>query len=153
MQSEIGGERFRRLTALQLLLAGIGVLVVLRLGYIQLIQHGRYTAQAASEHLRKYEVPAARGQLFLRDHGTKVPLTLNQTLKLVYADPSIVSDKPATARKLAAVTGQPAEKYTQAMAAGGEYVVLETKVKDELALKPFSKREWRRFAPIPVVWW
>jgi cell division protein FtsI/penicillin-binding protein 2 len=121
------------LTGLQLLLAGFGVLVVLRMGYIQLVQHGHYVTQAANEHLRKYEVPAARGQIFLRDGDTKVPLTLNQTLKLVYADPSIVVDPGETARKLAEVTGQPADKYAKAIAAGGEYVVLETKVKDDLA--------------------
>lgn len=122
-----------RIDYLRFLLIGLGVLVVLRLGYIQLVQHSHYAALAASEHQRKYEVAADRGEIYLQDGETAVPLALNQSLKLVYADPSLIEDKQGTANKLASATGQPASKYVEAMAKGKEYAVLETRVDSRTA--------------------
>ncbi len=125
----------RRLFTLRLLLFGLGILVLARLGYLQIVQHGYYTALAAGEHQRKYELPAARGQIYLQDGDTKVPLALNQTLKLMYADPSIIVDKADTARKLSAVTGQPPERYIDAMSKAKEYAVLQARLDEATATK------------------
>lgn len=124
-----------RLRGLQIFLVLIGVAVLLRLGYLQIIRHDHYTAMAASEHNRKYEVPAARGQIYLQDGETKVPLALNQTLKLLYADPSLIQNKQAVADKLAAATGEPAAQYVKAMEGGKEYAVLKTRVDESTAAK------------------
>ncbi len=99
------------------------------------MRHGHYAALAAGEHQSKYELPAARGQIYLRDGDTKVPLALNQTLSLVYADPSLIKDRAATAKKLASVTGEPASTYITAMASAKEYAVLKSKVPQAMADK------------------
>lgn len=123
----------RRLSSLHILLIVLGAMTFARLGYLQIVKNGEYRALALAEHQRKYEMPAARGQIYLQDGQTKVPLALNQQLKLLYADPSIIGDKPATAARLAAVTGEPAQKYIEAMQNGKEYAVLKTRVTEEMA--------------------
>jgi cell division protein FtsI/penicillin-binding protein 2 len=125
----------KRLRSLHILLFALGALVVVRLAYLQVILNGHYTALAAQEHQRKYELPAARGQIFLRDGDTKVPLALNQTLKLVYADPSIIVNKSETANRIASVTGKPASEYLNAMENGKEYAILQTRVNEDTATK------------------
>jgi cell division protein FtsI/penicillin-binding protein 2 len=124
-----------RLRWLYVVLVVCGVLIGLRLAYLQIWQHGRYANLAANEHLRKYEVPAERGQIYLMDGSTKVPLALDQTLKLLYADPTMVKNKTATANALAAATGDPASTYLKDLEEPGEYVVLKGRVDDSLATK------------------
>ena len=124
-----------RLTWLYVLLGFLGVLIVGRLAYLQIIEYHHYVTLASGEQQRKYEVPADRGQIYLLDGGTKVPLALNQTLKVVYADPSIISDKAATAQKLASVTGDPASQYLTALDEGKDYAFLKGRVDDTLASK------------------
>ena len=87
MQRQTGLHGISRLRSLHLLLFILGGIAVARLAYLQVWQHSHYAALAANEHQRKYEVAADRGQLYLKDGDTDVPLALNQTLKIVYADP------------------------------------------------------------------
>ena len=125
----------RRLGYFPALLVLFGLVLMARLFYLQVLSHGRYTAQATREHTRKYEVPARRGELYVQDNGGLAPLALNQTLKLMYADPRYVTDKPGTAAKLAAVTGGSADEYEQRLENGIEYAVLADKVPSDVADK------------------
>lgn len=131
-----------RVSSLRYVVVALGLLIASRLVYLQIFQHGHYRQLALSEHLRKYEIPAARGQIYVKDGDNKVPLALNQTLKLVYADPSIIDDKAGTANKLAAATGDPAQKYLDALNKGREYAVLKTRVDENMA-KAISKLHLR----------
>ncbi len=106
----------------------LGALVFLRLIDIQLLQHHHYATLASNEHQSKYELPASRGEVYLQDNGVKVPLALNQTLKMLYADPSQVTDKKKTAEALAQITGDNAQSYLDALNKGHEYAVLKTKL-------------------------
>jgi cell division protein FtsI/penicillin-binding protein 2 len=135
MQRQTGYSGFSRLRSLHLLLFILGGVAVARLAYLQVAQHDHYAALASNEHQRKYEVAADRGQIYVEDGDTKVPLALNQTLKIVYADPSIISDKTGTAAKLASATGDPADGYVKALNNGTEYAILKTKVSEGMASK------------------
>jgi cell division protein FtsI/penicillin-binding protein 2 len=117
------------------LLAVFGVVLVGRLFYLQVIQHAAYLAQASVEHTRKYEVPARRGELYVRDGSGVSPLALNQTLKLLYADPRYVGDKAEVARRLAAVTGASADMYLKRLEQGIEYAVLDERLSSDVATK------------------
>ncbi|HUC20610.1 MAG TPA: penicillin-binding protein 2 [Candidatus Polarisedimenticolaceae bacterium] len=125
----------QRLDWLYISVVLLGILTVGRLFYIQIIQHNHFAQLAVNEHQRKYEVPAERGQIYLLDGDTKVPLALNQRLKLLYADPSIISDKRGTAERLASATGQPVTKYLKAMEQGKEYALLESRINAKTADK------------------
>jgi cell division protein FtsI/penicillin-binding protein 2 len=117
------------------LLALVGALFVLRLAYLQIVRHGALAAQANNEHSRKYEVPARRGEIYVYDGDQRAPIALNQTLKVVYADPRYVDDKHKTAQKLASALGGDAAKYEDMMDHAKEYVELATRVPVNTATK------------------
>jgi cell division protein FtsI/penicillin-binding protein 2 len=119
----------RRLGYFNLILVAFGVALVARLFYLQIVRHSHYAAQASAEHTRKYQVPARRGELYLRDGEGTTPIALNQTLRLVYADPRYVEDKPGTAAKLAGVLGGKASDYESRLGQGIEYAVLAQRVR------------------------
>jgi cell division protein FtsI/penicillin-binding protein 2 len=121
----------RRLGYFNLILVAFGVALVARLFYLQIVRHSHYAAQASAEHTRKYQVPARRGELYLRDGEGTTPIALNQTLRLVYADPRYVEDKPGTAAKLAGVLGGKASDYESRLGQGIEYAVLAQRVPRE----------------------
>jgi stage V sporulation protein D (sporulation-specific penicillin-binding protein) len=131
-------QQKQRLNWLQVFVFGLGILVAARLVVLQVVQHNHFTNLANKEHLRKYEVPADRGAIYVQDGDVKVPLALNQTLKLLYADPSIIPDdkRAATAKALAAVTGASASDYLNLINdKHREYVVLAQKIDDSSAQK------------------
>lgn len=125
----------RRLAWLISCLAIFGVILFARLFYLQIVLHSHYAKEATIEHTRKYEVPAKRGQLFTNDSGILAPVALNQTLKLLYADPRFVSDKPGTAKKLAAITGGSAANYQKRLEKGIEYAILDDRLSAGVATK------------------
>lgn len=134
MQSQTDNlQNRRRMFWLFVVMTVLGSLIFLRLVELQIIQHAHYRNLALGEHQRKYEVPAKRGEIYLIDNGVKVPLALNQTLKLLYADPSLVKDKADASQKLAAITGDPAQTYLAALNKGHEYAVLRKKVSSSIA--------------------
>ncbi len=101
-----------------------GFIIAVRLVQIQLLQHNYYLIKAASIHQRKYEIPAKRGELFIHDGENTAPLVLNETLKLLYADPTFITDKVKTARAIAEVLGESPERIYGLLGKGGEYEVL-----------------------------
>ena len=123
----------RRLAWLISSLAFFGVVLFGRLFSLQILSHSYYAKQASIEHIRKYEVPARRGQLFTEDSGILAPLALNQSLKILYADPRFVTDKAGTAKKLAAITGGDVAKYQQRLENGIEYAVLDERLNSDQA--------------------
>lgn len=135
MQLRVTGSTGFRLRSLIFLMFLLGGIAVARLVYLQVIKHDHYAAMAHSTQQRKYEVPASRGQIYLHDGDQKVPLALNQTLKLIYADPSIIPNREETARKLAEATGDNPQVFIDAMKDKKEYAVLKTRVNDQLANK------------------
>lgn len=125
----------RRLGYFKLLIVGLGLVLLGRLSYLQIVMHGAYQVQAANEHTHKYGIPAKRGELYVHDGDTLKPLVLNQTLHLLYADPRYVEDKAATAKQLAAVTGAQAADYQKRLEQGIEYTVLDRRLSNDVADK------------------
>lgn len=118
----------RRLTILKPILVAAFALVVARLVQLQVVDHDRYQALAAKSHLRKFEIPAKRGQIYLTDGEATSPVALNQTQKILFADPSFIKDKPKTAQMLASITNKSAQDYLNLLNKPGEYVVIEPKL-------------------------
>ncbi len=125
----------RRLGYFTILVGALGVVLVSRLVYLQVVRHAHYSAQASREHTRKYAVPAKRGELYVEDGAGTSPVALNQQLTLMYADPRFVGDKPEVARKLAEATGGSAVDYEKRLGSGIEYTVLANRLSSEAAAK------------------
>ncbi len=82
-------NRTRILAILTLSLMG---LFVVRLFYLQIIQHDHYMLLANSEQLRQRELPAVRGEIYGLDGDKPIKLVLNQTVYTVWADPKAIED-------------------------------------------------------------
>lgn len=81
------GSRERVLAVLML---SIMAVFVVRLFYLQVIQHDYYKGLAYREQYKQLDLPAARGQIYAMDGQKPVPLVLNQTVYTVIADPYLV---------------------------------------------------------------
>ncbi len=125
----------RRLSILSAGVVLFGLILVSRLFSLQVLQHASYLAQAFKEHTSEYAVPARRGELYLHNGDSVSPVVLNQTLKLLVANPSQISDKAAVAAKIAAVTGSPAADYLDRLNKGNKYAVLADRVPTDVAAK------------------
>jgi cell division protein FtsI/penicillin-binding protein 2 len=125
----------RRLTYLIGALALFGGLLALKLMYLQIIMHSHYALQATQDQTRKYEIPASRGEIYDLAGKTVTPLVLNQTLQVVWVDPTEVKDKTATATALAGVLGGNPATYLDKINHAIKYVELATRVSADQAAK------------------
>ena len=95
------GSRSRILAAVVL---GIVAIFVIRLFYLQIIQHDHYVALATEEQQNRFVIPAKRGEIFAKSGDTPVQLVMNEKVYTVFADPVTISDKVKvvdTMRKIA----------------------------------------------------
>jgi len=79
-----------------------GLIVVLRLGQIQLANHEEYVARAVRQQERTLSLTPVRGSIY--DTKGRI-LAESVTAESIYADPQAVTDPAAAARLLAGITG------------------------------------------------
>jgi cell division protein FtsI/penicillin-binding protein 2 len=118
----------RRLGYFTGVLVVFGVVLFLRLFYLQVIEHDYYMTEATSEQQHKYVIPATRGDLYVHDGNGTSPIALNETLSVMYADPRYIKDKSAVAQKLASATGGSVSSYLSSLNAGIDYALLANKL-------------------------
>lgn len=78
---------------------------VLRLFYIQVVQHSKYVAQADAEQIKQFTLHAKRGEIYAMDGATPVKLVMNETVYTVWADPTMVTDENAVISALNKIAG------------------------------------------------
>lgn len=83
------GSRSQILAGFILIVAAI---FVVRLFYLQVIQHNHYKELAESEQVQKETIYAKRGEIYALSGNTPVKLVLNETVYTVYADPAVITD-------------------------------------------------------------
>ena len=104
---------------------------LIRVFYLQIIQHEHYKTAAQSDQYKEYEINAPRGTISAYDGDRTVPIVLNQTLYTVYADPQLVKDIDKTAAKVHEVLGGDIDKYKESMSADNRYQVLAKQVPED----------------------
>lgn len=65
---------------------------VLRLFYLQILQHSMYTELARASQQRQFVIPAERGKIYMMDGRALAPVVLNRMIYTVIADPQAVED-------------------------------------------------------------
>jgi cell division protein FtsI/penicillin-binding protein 2 len=78
---------------------------VVRLFYIQVVQHDYYVEQADSEQMKKFTLHAQRGEIYTMDGDTPTKLVMNETVYTVWADPTEVEDVDKVVEVLNRVAG------------------------------------------------
>lgn len=86
-----------------------GILLILRLGYLQIMQYGLYSLYASDQHELAKKLLPTRGQILVRDRadGTLHPLATNKLVWQVYAVPKEMKDPAAAAHALSSALGLP----------------------------------------------
>jgi len=103
---------------------------VVRLFYLQIIQHDHYVGLANQEQLKQLVIPAKRGEIYAMDGNTPVKVVLNETVYTVFADPKIVEDSQKIIDTIQRVAGGNARPGIDGMLAkkDSRYQIIATKV-------------------------
>jgi len=83
----IHGSRSRILAGAILAIAAV---FVIRLFYLQVIQHGHYVDLAQTEQVKRERLPAKRGEIYALNDTTPVKMVLNETIYTVFVDPVVI---------------------------------------------------------------
>ncbi|AHB42472.1 hypothetical protein RAAC3_TM7C00001G0626 [Candidatus Saccharibacteria bacterium RAAC3_TM7_1] len=94
-----------RLRLLAIITALFMMVFVVRLFYLQVIEHDKYVALARQEQVKRLVIPAKRGEIYMMDDGRPVKVVLNQTVYTMFADPSIMTDKKQVIKAARDVAG------------------------------------------------
>lgn len=103
---------------------------MIRLFYIQVLQHGYYSRQADTEQMKQFTLHAKRGEIYAMDAGKPVPLVMNETVYTVWADPQVVDDTDKIIEVIKKVAGGNARSNLEALLTmeNSRYQILATKV-------------------------
>ena len=74
-------------------------IIVVRLFFIQIIEHDDWVLKASEKHTLLETIVANRGEIYMLDDGEPVPVVLNQTVYSIIIDPA-VTDKAAISEAL-----------------------------------------------------
>lgn len=78
---------------------------VVRLFYLQVIEHSKYSILADAEQVKRLTIPATRGEIYMEDNGTPVKVVLNETVYTMFVDPKIITDPEAVKDVIREVAG------------------------------------------------
>lgn len=107
----------------------LSALVLVRVFYLQVIQHDYYKTAAYVGQMREYEIPASRGVIEAHNGDVIVPLVLNESRYLVFVDPIHIEDVPGSANALIGVLGSlDRAEVEEKMAADNRYQVVQKNI-------------------------
>jgi cell division protein FtsI (penicillin-binding protein 3) len=104
--------------------------VVIKLVYVQGVQHNRFEALAVNQIRHTIPLAATRGGILDRN-GRDLALSIDRTT--IYADPSLVEDPLAAAKALSPVLHLPEKSLQESLTKEGRFVYLARKVDDATA--------------------
>lgn len=83
---------FDRVRWVGIFLLVFGAIIVGRLAHLQIFQYGFYAALAEDQHSLSERLMAERGEVFVRDGDTLLPIATNKEYFLVYAVPRNIAE-------------------------------------------------------------
>jgi cell division protein FtsI (penicillin-binding protein 3) len=102
---------------------------VLRLFYLQVVQHDKYVALARAEQEKRLVIPAERGEIYLMDDGKPFKVVMNQTVYTMFVDPSIMDDREGVVKAAREIVGgNIVEGYTDRLDDDTQYVAVAKQV-------------------------
>jgi cell division protein FtsI (penicillin-binding protein 3) len=114
----IQGERTRLLA---IACIAIMAIFIVRLFYLQIINHDTYTSLADQEQLKRLIIPAKRGEIYAMDGATPVKMVLNETVYTAFVDPKVVTDSKALIEAIRSVAGGNARDNLESLVTTKKY--------------------------------
>ena len=66
-------------------------LIIIRLFYLQVIEHNHYSELANKEQVKSLKIPAKRGRVYAMNRNEPVPFVMNQQVYNLFVDPTVVN--------------------------------------------------------------
>ena len=126
----IGSRGDARIGVLGVLTLVALLVMVAQLFRVQVLQHNYYVQLADKEHIKKFTLRAARGEIYAMDGNAPAKLVMNTTVYTVWVDPTLVTDKQKVIDVMNRVAGGNVRKdFRQYLdAKNTRYQVIATKV-------------------------
>ena len=136
--------------------AALGVTLVARAGYLQVLDHDFYRGQGEARQLRTVAIPAHRGDLLDRNGD---PLAISVPIRTLWGDPAELAGRPAALREVAGILGVDGDslvgRVRRAADQGLEFVYVKRHVPPTLIERVAAlgvselstQREYRRYYP------
>ena len=108
-----------------------------RLFQVQVLQYKKYSTLAEKQHLLQKEIPAKRGQVFVKEKDDqKFPIAVNVKRYLIYAVPQRITKDDDLASKISPIIDMPADKIKEMFSDKKKvYVTIKHDLSDEQAKK------------------
>ncbi|HEY8525899.1 MAG TPA: penicillin-binding protein 2 [Acidimicrobiales bacterium] len=106
------------------------LVVVVRLADVQVARSGRYVSYGEAQRVDPVVLPASRGAIFDRNDDE---LALSIPRRTVYADPRLIEDPEATARRLAHILDVDQAELEERLSSDAEFVYVARRVEDDEA--------------------
>ncbi len=119
-----------RLGALLIVFAIGLVAVTVRLGYLQVVDRGRYESKAMQQRVRTVPLPAVRGAILDRNERD---LALSLDAKAIYADQRFIPDPMAAAVRMSGPLGIKPMELAQTLKGEASFVYVARQVDREVA--------------------
>lgn len=108
-----------------------GVAIILRLFYLQVLDHDQFTVKAADQHHGEYTVNADRGEIFLLDGDNLYPIAVNKEYEMTYIAPKEIADPALIARELSGILNVSYDEILRkASKAGDPFEIIKKKISD-----------------------
>lgn len=130
MPRKSGRKRTWRFVALLVVFAGLLLLVVGRLTYLQVIAGPAYARMAFEQRNREMDIPPRRGSIYDREGE---PLAVSMEARDIYAVPTSIKDPEGAASAIAGILGGTAEEYLLKLKKDSPFVYIARKVDLERA--------------------
>ena len=107
------------------------LVVILRLFYLQIIQHEQFLEQANASQIKSLEVEAQRGAIYAWNDGRKVPLVVNERRWTLFSDTKFIEDLEGLINNLQSLGVTLTVEQKEALASNSRYVVLKQRITDQ----------------------
>ncbi|HLC95279.1 MAG TPA: penicillin-binding protein 2 [Patescibacteria group bacterium] len=94
-----------RIRMLVVVIFCIGIILAVRLYFLQVIQYDKWVAIAENQHNTSQELTADRGEIYMRDGDGRYPLVVNREYQMLYVVPRDVNEKDHLALELSQMLG------------------------------------------------
>jgi len=123
-------QKGSRSKILATIIVGIMAIFVIRLFYLQIIQHNYYVELANKEQVKRLTIPAKRGLIYALDGLEPVPLVMNQIVYTVFADPQTTKNDDKIIETIRQVAGGNARADLQTLLnrKDSRYQILATRI-------------------------
>lgn len=123
-------QKGSRSKILSVIILGTMFIFVVRLFYLQIIQHDYYVDIANKSQVKRLTIPAKRGLIYALDGLTPIPLVMNQVVYTVFADPQTTKDDKKIIDVIKRIAGGNAKSDLQALLnkKDSRYQILATKI-------------------------